>query len=487
MSYISAETLRLYNSIVSELENVKSISVGGKTSYDVSGVFDRDLLKYLLCLTVTDGKVGRAETKLIKELMPETVAHEFPDQEDGADLSAPMRQYALNTKAYRYAKDGAPVSLRITRKIDEAYIKDGRRKGYRLSRRLCSFMELLGQDLLALTKDLSSVDCFTTIIGNLNTYVDEYEDEAAGRGKEEDSPTALGPSAGAAQEKQKEKEDEKPEEKEPEKTLEELLAELDELVGLENIKKEVRSMVNLIKIRKLRKEHGLIVPAMSFHMVFYGNPGTGKTTIARLLAGIYKQLGVLSKGQLVEVDRSGLVAGYVGQTAIKTQKVIDSAKGGILFIDEAYALSASGKGDDFGQEAIVTILKAMEDLRDDFIVIVAGYTDLMQQFVQSNPGLKSRFNKYLEFEDYTPEELLEIFKLRCRKAGYEPDEECLKVSAEHFRKACEERGEDYANARDVRNYLEKAIVNQADRLAELEDPSSEDLLRLSAEDVNKIL
>ncbi len=269
-------------------------------------------------------------------------------------------------------------------------------------------------------------------------------------------------------------------EKKPE--LDELLAQLDELIGLEDVKKDVKSLINLIKVRKLREENGLPVPPMSMHMVFLGNPGTGKTTVARLISGLYAAVGALSKGQLVEVDRSGLVAGYVGQTALKTQEVIKSALGGVLFIDEAYSLSSGGEND-FGREAIETILKAMEDHRDDLVVIAAGYDEPMKKFISSNPGLESRFNKYFRFPDYNGGQLMTIFKKQCGKNGYVLTPEAEKKAADGFDALYENRDANFGNGRDVRNRFENMVAAQSNRVAAMENPGKDDLMAILPEDI----
>ena len=269
---------------------------------------------------------------------------------------------------------------------------------------------------------------------------------------------------------------------EPPENIEDLKKELNEYIGLDTVKKEVESLINLVTIQKMRKDAGLPVNDLSLHMVFSGNPGTGKTMIARLMARIYKSLGILSKGHLVEVDRSGLVAGYVGQTAIKTGEVIQKALGGVLFIDEAYTLTTKG-GNDYGQEAVDTLLKAMEDHRDDLIVIVAGYIELMEEFVHSNPGLESRFNRFLDFKDYTIDEMIAIFDMRCNKSGYTLADDArdllrgllalLSLDVKSF-----------GNARGVRNLFERAVSAQANRLAAQEGPITKDtLMLLTADDI----
>lgn len=268
-----------------------------------------------------------------------------------------------------------------------------------------------------------------------------------------------------------------------EKSLDDLISELNALIGLAVVKKDVNSLIHLQEIKRMRKQRGLKDIPVSNHLVFYGNPGTGKTTVARLLAQIYHSMGILSKGQFVEVDRSGLVAGYVGQTALKVQDVVKSALGGVLFIDEAYSLTYSSNGNDYGQEAVDTLLKAMEDNRDDFIVIVAGYPELMAQFIDSNPGLRSRFNKYINFEDYDVPELLQIFELMCKDSGYECSDEGLIHVKEVFETKFKNKGKNFANAREVRNYFESAVVNQADRIFSISNPTNQELLTLTIEDL----
>lgn len=266
--------------------------------------------------------------------------------------------------------------------------------------------------------------------------------------------------------------------------LDSLLQELNSLIGLKTVKKELNNLINLVKIRRLREEMGLKTPDMSLHLVFSGNPGTGKTTVARLLAEIYHQLGVVSKGQFVEVDRAGLVEGYVGQTAQKTSKVCDEAMGGILFIDEAYTLTKSD-GQDFGQEAVDTLLKRMEDNRADFIVIVAGYTEEMKEFIDSNPGLKSRFNKFIEFPDYNGDEMYKIYDLMCCSQDYVLTQDASQFVKDYLYNMTLEGEENFANAREVRNYFERCVERQASRIVTSDNIDANKLTTLCIEDVKE--
>ena len=260
--------------------------------------------------------------------------------------------------------------------------------------------------------------------------------------------------------------------------------ELNGLIGLEAVKQEVRSLANFAKVQQQRKRQGLKVPKLSYHLVFTGSPGTGKTTVARIVARIYKDLGILQSGHLVETDRSGLVAGYLGQTAIKTNAIIDSALNGVLFIDEAYAL-ATEDGDSYGLEAISTLLKRMEDERDRLVVIVAGYSDEMQRFISSNPGLKSRFNRYIDFPDYSPSELHDIFAMYASRSQYTMTADASEFLRKQLNLAVKRKTRSFANARYVRNMFEKAIQHHANRIAQTPNASTEQLSQLTLNDLQR--
>lgn len=257
--------------------------------------------------------------------------------------------------------------------------------------------------------------------------------------------------------------------------------ELSNLIGLNSVKTEIESLSNFVKIQALRQRQGKANTPVSLHCVFTGNPGTGKTTVARIVAGIYKELGVLKKGHLVETDRSGLVAEYVGQTAVKTNKIIDEALDGVLFIDEAYSLL--GGDNDFGTEAISTLLKRMEDDRDRLVVILAGYTNEIKAFINSNPGLQSRFNRYIQFDDYNKDDLCEIFKLSLRKAQYKIKKNAYEALGNHIQSALYYKDEHFGNGRYVRNLFERIIQNQANRLAKSESINDEDLSIITIDDI----
>lgn len=260
--------------------------------------------------------------------------------------------------------------------------------------------------------------------------------------------------------------------------------ELDELIGLGSVKTEVRSLANFVKLQKQREAKGLKTAKVSYHLVFYGSPGTGKTTVARIIGRIYKDLGVLKKGHTVETDRGGLVAKYMGQTALKTDTIIQQALDGVLFIDEAYSLvPEGGSGSDYGQEAIATLLKRMEDYRDRLVVIIAGYKNEMTRFIDSNPGLQSRFNRYIDFPDYTGGELKDIFKMYMKKNQYTISKETEAFLKERFDYAVAHKDRNFGNARYARNVFEKSIQAQANRLASEKNLTESQLTELTIEDL----
>ena len=440
--------------------NVAGCGVAGKKP--LRAQFDDDLLLFGIYLADADGSVDAQEASLICKCLGRAETDEV--KHDICNHAKLDDAFAART----------PESLKYFVLSDAGRKLTGHADSGRMAMVCYDAFEVFGQTMLASRKrdaTDAAANRFTTYMGALEKFVREY---ACWRPVSQKGYAVIEPAA---------KDDETEEQKQAK--LEELLGELNSLVGLGSVKHQVESLVNLVRIQKMRAALGMAAADVSKHMVFLGNPGTGKTTVARMLAQIYKYLGVLRTGQLVEVDRSGLVCGYIGQTATRTAEVVDQALGGVLFVDEAYSLTV-GKGDgDFGQEAVDTLLKAMEDHRDDLVVIVAGYTDLMEQFLSSNPGLRSRFSNFITFEDYTADELMQIFEQNVAKREYVLSD----AAAARARKLIESRvahkPENFANARDVRNLLEHAIANHATRVVSMgkDNPSKELLSTLEPEDL----
>lgn len=271
--------------------------------------------------------------------------------------------------------------------------------------------------------------------------------------------------------------------KEDNYTLEDLMSQLDQLVGLDNVKSKVNDLIAFQKIQLLRREKGLYSPKSTMHLAFTGNPGTGKTTVARIVGRIYRKLGLLSKGHFMEVSRTDLIAGYQGQTAHKVKDVIEKAKGGVLFIDEAYSITENDHNDSYGRECLTELTKALEDYREDLVVIVAGYTEPMKQFFDSNPGLKSRFNTFIEFDNYTANELMDILLHMSEKDDYVLSDKAQEELLLLFEKTAESSEEEFANGRFVRNVFESMILNHARRIVKIEDPTLQELKELTEKDL----
>ena len=267
------------------------------------------------------------------------------------------------------------------------------------------------------------------------------------------------------------------------KSFDELSDELNSLIGLENVKKEIEDLVIFNKVQKNREKIGLKKTNRTMHMAFLGNPGTGKTTVARIVGNMYRSLGILSKGHFIEATRTDLIAEYQGQTALKVKRLIQKAKGGVLFIDEAYSITENEKSDSYGRECLTELTKALEDYRDDLVVIVAGYDDLMKKFFESNPGLKSRFNYFIEFEDYTVNQMFEIFLSYCKNEDYILQESAAEKLKKYLDKQSEDSENKNANGRFVRNVFDKIIMNQAKRLSNLSLPTKENYITIFEEDI----
>ncbi len=476
-----------------------------KTSYEI---FRGEMLRILAYLASIEGDYNDKEIRFINEFL------------DYDYTSSDLGRLVRNDPDIAKTETEVPIFMKIVVNADNLRLRRNIPHGEATCLTMHSFFAMIGKDFLACDDHVSAKEeaALAKILDNMKAYYEEKDEEykksltaddsgagssagaagssnggnaggnANGNSAASSSATTGSAQAGAQGSAQGQTDAQAQGEAQAEDfgTLEELLEELHSLVGLEKVKKDVDSLINLVQVQKLREERGLKQVDVSLHLVFSGNPGTGKTTVARLLSKLYCRIGVLSKGHLVEVDRSGLVSGYVGQTALKTKEVVDKSIGGVLFIDEAYALTANRGENDFGMEAVDTLLKGMEDHRDDLAVIVAGYPDLMEQFLSSNPGLRSRFNKFIYFDDYKPDELFGIFKSQCERGGYTADEEALEYAKKFFEDRYNNRDETYANARDVRNFFEKAVVEQANRLAQAKSPTDEELCELKLSDLSCI-
>ena len=451
------------------------------TAEDAKKTFQFDCTHLLSCLGIEDGSLSDREKEFIKQLI----------RIDISDSSAA----AFSMQGNRFSMDNVSETIKYIASVDSNLWKRLGTSAEDYAMTVITFFESMGEAFLKVDNPSAQLANLYHFIAVQKAYIkgaaeikpqtpsrnffsgignDFFGSPAANKSSENknsNTPTQASSGEAVKAENYTVKHEE----------IEDPMGELQSLIGLTDIKKDVEELINLVKMQKLRQERGMKSIPLSLHLVFTGNPGTGKTTVARILAQLYKQIGVLETGQLVETDRSGLVAGYVGQTAIKTQEMIKQAMGGILFIDEAYSLAK--EGNDFGQEAIETILKAMEDNRDKFVVIVAGYDNLMEDFINSNPGLKSRFNKYFHFADYNAEELLGIFKMNCKKYQYTLDADAEKAAADYLAQIEANKDVNFANGRDVRNYFEKVVTKQASRISALESPTDEEVLTLTEEDM----
>lgn len=477
---MNSETQGVYETAISIAKKIdRHLMKTTQEHISVSELLKMDLRDFLVFLTIADHVVAKDEIRYINKAFGYTF--DSDTMKSFASGSRMVRDDFLNQP---------PASLRYFLDYGKDELIVHQSKYYDIKKLYILTFQIIGEDFLSCCKNVDEKE-----VNQLTRYRFMLDNAIKAHTRSGGVAPYRPDSIPFKRKVKEEKEaDETPNEDIPfvgtvtggDKTAEDLdslLKELESLIGLESVKEEVRNLINLLKIVELRTRNGLKAPSVTKHFVFTGNPGTGKTTVARLLSQIYCSLGILSKGHMVEVDRSGMVAGYMGQTAIKVKEVIDKAKGGVLFIDEAYSLTNETQGGDFGQEAIDTLVKGMEDNRDDLIVIVAGYPDLMDNFVKSNPGLKSRFQKTIHFPDYSAADLYEIFLRFCKSNDYVLSEDGSSYLQQQLAVYVQNADEYFGNARDVRNFLNVAIAAQANRLLEENVTDADALMTLKPADL----